>query len=160
MTLPTLITEPYRLLSRVLAVLLVLLALYATGRHHGAEHVRGQWAQAKAEQLAAQAEAERTARLREQAMIDQLRKAQYEAAERETALRAAAAAAGAAAGSLRNDLAVARSRLSAATAEACRATASTALELLGTCADEYRAVAAAADGHAADVQALTEAWPQ
>lgn len=159
MNLPSIIPEPYRLVARLALVALVVIAIYATGRHQGAEHVRGQWAEAKVEQLAATAEAERTYRQREQALIQQVQKAQHDAAQRETALRAAADAAAASAGSLRHELTAIRGRLSAATAEACCATASAALELLGTCADEYRSVAAAADGHASDTKTLTDAWP-
>lgn len=155
-----LIPEPYRLLSRILVVLLVLLAVYATGRHQGAEHVRGQWSQEKATQLTAQAKAEQAARQREQAMIQQLQKAQYDAAERETVLRAAADAAAASAGQLRSTVADLRSRLSIATVEACRATAESALVVFSECTSEYRAVAAAADQHRSAAQTLSDAWPQ
>lgn len=160
MNLLSLIQEPYRLLARLTLVMLLLITLYATGRHQGAEHVRGQWAQATNQQMQQAAAAQRLVNEREQAMLQQIRKAQYDAEQRETALLAASDAAAATARRLRNDLAAARNRLSAATAEACRATASTALELLGTCADEYRAVAAAADGHASDARTLIESWPQ
>jgi len=160
MTMLSLIPEPYRLLARLAMFALIAIALYATGRHHGAERVRGQWNDAVVKQSLITAETERAYRQREQSMLQQVQKAQYDAAQRETALRAAADAASASAGSLRNDLAAVRGRLSAATAEACRATASASLELLGTCADEYRGVAEAADRHASDTRTLIEAWPQ
>lgn len=142
MNLPSLIPEPWRLASRLLAVGLLLFAVYVLGRHDGAAHIEAKWQADKAAQAGRLAQAERHAETR----------------QNET--RRLAADAAATADRLRNDLAAARGRLSAATAEACRATAGTALELLGTCADAYRDVAAAADGHAADVQTLTEAWPQ
>lgn len=160
MNLPTIIPEPYRLLSRVLVVALVLLALYATGRHHGAEHVRGQWAQERAGQAAAALAAEQAARQRVILMNERIRKAESNAEMRQNENIRLAGDAAATAGRLRNELSAARGRLSAATAAACRETAGAALELLGTCADEYRAVAAAADGHASDVKTLSDAWPE
>lgn len=160
MMLPSILPAPWGLVSKIVAIALVALSLYAVGHHDGAEAVRGQWNAATGKQALQVAELERTYRQREQAMNQQLQKAQYEADQREIALRTTADAAAASVGSLRNELTAARSRLSAATTEACRATASAALELLGTCADEYRSVAAAADGHASDVEALTEAWPR
>ena len=155
-----LIPDPWRLASRVLAVGLLLFAVYLFGRHDGAAHVQAQWQADKAAQAGRQAQAEKLMRERENLMNERVRKAESNAEMRQNENRRLAADAAATANRLRNDLAAARGRLSAATAEACRATASTALELLGTCADDYRDMAAAADGHAADVQTLTEAWPQ
>ena len=160
MNLPSLIPEPWRLASRLMLVGLLLLAIYAFGRHDGAAHVEAQWQADKAAQAGRKAQAEKLMRERENLMNERLRKAESHAEMRQNENRRLAADAAATADRLRHDLATARSRLSAATAEACRATASTALELLGTCADEYRDVAAAADGHAADVKTLTEAWPE
>ena len=160
MTLPHLIPDPWRLASRVLAVVLLLFAVYLFGRHDGAAHVQAKWEADKAAQAGRVAQAERLMRDREILMNERLRKAESHAEMRQKDNARLAADAAATADRLRHDLAAARGRLSAATAEACRATASTALELLGTCADDYRDMAAAADGHAADVQTLTEAWPQ
>lgn len=154
------IPEPWRLASRLLAVGLLLFAVYVFGRHDGAAHVEARWQADKAAQAGRLAQAERLMRERENLMNERVRKAESDAETRHNENRRLAADAAATADRLRHDLAAARGRLSAATAEACRATASTALELLGTCADAYRDVAAAADGHAADVQTLTEAWPQ
>ncbi len=50
--------------------------------------------------------------------------------------------------------------LSIAPVDACRSAAGTAAELLGECSAAYRQVAAAADGHAADVQQCEAAWPE
>lgn len=160
MTLPDILPAPWGFVSKLVAVALIALSLYAVGRHDGADHVRSQWQAATVKQALTVAEAERTYRQREQAIIQQLQKVQYESIQRETALRAAADAAAASAGGLRHELAAIRGRLSAVTAEACRATASTALELFGACADDYRDMAAAADGHAADVQTLSDSWPK
>ena len=160
MNLPSLIPEPWRLASRLLLVACALLAIYVLGRADGASHVYAQWSAEKLALADKRAEAERQMREREILMNERLRKAESNAETRQNENARLAADAAATADRLRHDLAAARGRLSAATAEACRATASTALELLGTCADEYRDMAAAADGHAADVQTLTEAWPQ
>ena len=160
MNLPSLIPEPWRLASRALAVGLLLFAVYLFGRHDGAAHVEAQWQADKAAQAGRQAQAEKLMRERENLMNERVRKAESHAEMRQNENRRLAANAAATADRLRHDLAAARGRLSAATAEACRATASTALELLGACADEYRSVAAAADGHRNDVETLTEAWPQ
>lgn len=160
MMLPNPIPEPYRLLARALAMVLVLGWLYAIGRYHGAERVRGLWAVETAALTKARLAAEQAARLREQAFIQQLQKAEYDAAEREKILGAAADAAAATAGQLRGTVADLRNRLSNASVEACRATADAALAVFGECAERYRSVAAAADGHASDVKTLSEAWPQ
>lgn len=154
------IPEPWRLASRLLAVGLLLFAVYVFGRNDGAAHVDAQWQADKAAQAGRLAQVERLMRERENLMNERLRKAESHAETRQNENRRLAADAAATADRLRHDLAAARGRLSAATAEACRQTAGAALELLGTCADAYRDVAAAADGHAADVQTLTEAWPQ
>lgn len=61
---------------------------------------------------------------------------------------------------LRNAVASLRASLPAAPAEAVRETADTALAVFGECADEVGRLAQAADGHAADVQTLSEAWPR
>lgn len=160
MILPTLIPEPWRLASRLMAVGLLLLAVYLFGRHDGAAHVQVKWEAEKAAQAGRVAQAERLAREREILSNERVRKAESNAETLQNQNRLLAADAAAAAGRLRNELDAARGRLSAATADACRSTASAALELLGTCADEYRSVAAAADGHAADVKTMTEAWPR
>jgi hypothetical protein len=46
------------------------------------------------------------------------------------------------------------------TPAACIVSVDTHAELLGLCQAEYRALAEKADGHAADVKALTGAWPR
>lgn len=51
-------------------------------------------------------------------------------------------------------------RLDAATRETAIAAARTAATLLDECGGEYRAVAAAADGHAADSAQCVAAWPE
>lgn len=51
-------------------------------------------------------------------------------------------------------------RIDAATRETAIAAARTAAALLDECSGEYRAVAAAADGHAADAAQCIAAWPE
>lgn len=155
-----LVPTPYRILAGAVAVALTLFAVYALGRSDGADAVQAKWDKAKAVQMKSALDAEKAARAKEQSMMTRLQEAQSAATQRETKLRADAGAARIAAAGLRDDLAAVRSRLSAATAEACRSTASAALELLGTCADEYREVATAADGHASDTETLIDAWPK
>lgn len=81
------------------------------------------------------------------------------ATKRETKLRADAAAALRTIDGLRGTLHEFRASLPNASTAALIARADTAAELLGACADEYRSVAEAADGHAADLRTLVEAWP-
>jgi molecular chaperone GrpE (heat shock protein) len=61
---------------------------------------------------------------------------------------------------LRGDVAALRQRLANAPAAACLDAAATLGELLGACQDEYRSMAAAAQGHAADLETLNAAWPK
>ena len=78
--------------------------------------------------------------------------------EKQLALDAAAAA-GAAAG-LRHTVSGLRTDLSNASADAVRNTADTALAVFSECADQYREVAAAADGHASDADICRAVWPE
>ena len=155
-----LIPAPYRLAAKVAVVALVVAALFGTGWSNGAGHVQSQWAAAAAKATAAQLVAEQAARQREHQLIDQLRKAQSDAAQREKTLQLAAASAGDASDKLRIAINTIRNGLPGNTIDTCRSTSDTALAVLSQCADQYRAVAAAADGHASDTQTLIEAWPR
>ena len=73
---------------------------------------------------------------------------------------AAAAAARRTADGLRDTLYDFRASLPNASTATVIARADTAAELLGTCADEYRSVAEAADRIASDRQTLIDAWPK
>lgn len=147
---------PYRL---VLAGLLVI-ALIGFGWVKGADHVQSRWDKAKTEQLQAALAADQAARDKERSMQQKLNEAQNAAIEREKALRADYAAVHAAARGVRDTVTALRGQLAAASPEACHATADAALAVFGECADRYRAVAEAADGHASDVRTLSEAWPE
>ncbi|HLO65043.1 MAG TPA: DUF2514 family protein [Azonexus sp.] len=155
-----LIPEAYRALAGVVAALIVIVGLYLLGRHDGAADVRADWNKEKLALTQAAIEADKRARDQELSMQHKLNEAQNAATEREKALRADYAAAHAAARGLRDTVAALRGQLATASPEACRATADAALAVFGECADRYRAVAEAADGHASDVETLTEAWPE
>lgn len=90
---------------------------------------------------------------------------QYEGAlndarKRETDLRRHVAAARTESDGLRDAIYAFRAKLPNASAATVAVAADTAAELLGACVNEYRSVAAAADGHAADARLMLEAWPQ
>jgi signal transduction histidine kinase len=155
-----LIPETYRLAVAVAVIVLACLAIFALGWSNGASRVQSRWDKASAVQQQAALVAEQAARTAEQAMNQKLQEAENAATEREKKLRADYAAVSSAAHGLRDTVAALRNQLSAATAEARRTTADAALAVLGECADRYRTVAEAADGHASDVRTLTEAWPR
>jgi len=155
-----LIPAPYRWLAIAIAALAISAAIFAAGHSSGADSVQADWDAEKITQYQAAQAAERNARAREQSMINQLNEAQHAAAARETKLRADYAAAQSAANSLRDTIGTIRRDLPNATAAASRDTADTALAVFGDCADQYRALAEQADGHASDTQTLTQAWPR
>lgn len=108
------------------------------------------------EQAAQQSQALAAYQRMEQTKNDAIQKAQARA----EALQADAGRATAAADSLRKQLAGVPARIATASRAAVDEYAATAGELLGACTAEYRAVAAAADGHANDAQLMREAWPR
>lgn len=61
--------------------------------------------------------------------------------------------------SLSKQLKIASSRLSSATKETIIEYTNTNSDILENCITEYRAVAKAADGHAADAERLKDSWP-
>jgi hypothetical protein len=67
--------------------------------------------------------------------------------------------ANASANSLSKQLKIASSRLSSATKETIIEYTNANSDILENCITEYRAVAKAADGHAADAERLIEGWP-
>lgn len=93
-------------------------------------------------------------------MLDERKRADHEAEERYRKIAADYAAVRRANLGLRNSVADLRGKLPAASADAVRATAAAALVVFGECADEVERLAQAADGHAADARALSEAWPK
>lgn len=144
--------NPWLLLAVVLAWLASLFVVGSWQNTAGAESERLVWQQG-------QMAAERLARSKEQAIINQLEAARNEAVIREQENRRAAASAAAADSRLRGTISDLRRSLAGATAETVRITADAGLSLFGECTAEYRALAEIADRHASDVKTLTDAWP-
>ena len=137
----------------------VVAAVFIGGWSAGSTHEQSSWQAEKLAMAATRDKQINEARAAESAMREQVRKAQEYAQKREEKLVADAAAAGRAADGLRSQIASLRRGLSAATTEANRRTADAALDVFQQCADEYRAVAQAADQHASDAVTLDQAWP-
>ena len=104
--------------------------------------------------------AEQAARAKEQSINEKIRKAEQDAADREKRHRAELAIAESRYIRMRDDFAELRNRLPGLSAAACAATADAALDVFQQCADEYRALAQAADGHGEDARKLIESWPK
>ena len=94
------------------------------------------------------------------AITTQYEGALNDARKREADLRRNVAAARTESDGLRDAIYAFRAKLPNATATTVAVAADTAAELLGTCADEYRSVAEAADRIASDRQTLIDAWPK
>ncbi len=137
----------------------MIAAVFAGGWWAGSVHEQSSWQAEKLTMAATRDKQINEARKAEAAMHAQVRKAQEDAQKREQKLVADAAAAGRAADGLRSQIASLRRGLSTAGAEANRRTADAALDVFQQCADEYRAVAQAADQHASDAMTLDQAWP-
>lgn len=86
-------------------------------------------------------------------------KALNDARSREADLRRDVAAASDAANSLRKQAADAARQLASQPTETVVIYATAASELLSECGAEYQRLAEKADGHAADVKTMIEAWP-
>lgn len=100
------------------------------------------------------------ARLREQGWFHNSERAANERTELENRLALSRASAAAADDRLRRATDDFSKRLSVASVEACRTAAEAAAGLLGECSAAYRDVAAAADGHLADLKQCESAWPE
>ena len=137
----------------------VVAAVFIGGWWAGSMHEQSSWQAEKLAMAATRDKQINEARKADAAMREQIRRAQEDARKREETLVADAAAAGRAADGLRSQIASLRRGLSAATTEANRRTADAALDVFQQCADEYRAVAQAADQHASDAVTLDQAWP-
>jgi len=155
-----LIPPPYRILAGAIALLLTIAAIFSLGWSEGADRVQAKWDKAKAVQVQAAFEAEQAARVREQSMISQIRKAENDANDREKARQSALAAASATDDRLRLALNTIRNGLPGNTAEACRATADAAARFFGECVGEYRAMAKSAAGYGDAAQTMSDAWPK
>lgn len=127
--------------------------------------VQGWRYDARLHQLQAQhaeqdAKAAQDAQARIETAVRKLQDAQANHAKKEAELRRTAATARAAADGMRRSTYSLDAKLSTTPEPARIEFARTAAELLGECSARYSDVAAAADGHAAEVVLLREAWPR
>lgn len=152
--------EPYLLLIEIAAgIVAVVLAIwwwssFTDGlRHEGYDNAAAEYGRRLAD-------AKDNALATERALNAKLKGAIDDRTKAETLLAAARAAALAADDRLRQSRDDFRQRLSTATVEAARDAAGAAADLLGECSREYRQLAAAADGHLADLSQCEAAWPE
>jgi septal ring factor EnvC (AmiA/AmiB activator) len=103
--------------------------------------------------------AEQAANKREADYQSQLRKANHDAEERQAALAADIDSLNQQLARLRNDRDAMRSRVAALSAPAARNVANAAITVFSECADQYRAVAIAADQCLSDRQTMIDSWP-
>lgn len=152
--------KPYLNLIKIAALALLIAAAVWLWNSFVDRQQQIGYDRAAAEYQVKQLAAEQTARAKEQSMQQRLNEATHAAAERETKLRADYAAAHRTALGLRDTIANLRHSLSGTTADACRVTADTALNVFGECSAEVGRLAEASDRHASDVRTLSEAWPR
>ena len=143
-----------------IAALLVALAGfglgYVKGNTNGKAKVQAQWDKDIAQRESAQrAEKDRLERHYE----DQIQQAIAARDAQIKRVQADADGARAAAGSLRQQLAASRGRIAQVAPAAVVDYTDAVADVLGECAARYTEVARAADGHAADADALMRAWP-
>lgn len=146
----------FRILSYVVGFVILAAIAWKTiiyfeevGYQRAAQHYEGVIADAAKESL-----------LKERAMQSRVDAAIQRSAEREKQHKEELAIADSSNRRLRYGIEEYKRRLPTATVASCIESASTVAELLGQCSEEYQRVAAAADGHANDQQALIEAWPK
>ncbi|MDN5490174.1 MAG: hypothetical protein L0G93_20190 [Acinetobacter sp.] len=112
---------------------------------------------AEAKALAEQAKT--SAALKEKQWSEQQLKAEQNYNAKIKQIESDSRLANASADSLSKQLKIANSRLSSASKETIIEYTNTSSDILENCIAEYRTVAEKADGHAADVERLREAWP-
>ena len=143
------------LLLAVAAVAAVAVA-YNKGNTAGKAAIQAAWDEDIAQREAAQrAEKDRL----EQHYANQIQQAITARDAQIKRVQADADGARAAAGSLRQQLAASRGRIAQVAPAAVVDYADTVADILGECTARYTEVARAADGHAADADALMRAWP-
>lgn len=109
------------------------------------------------EKLLAQAQAD--AALKEKQWSEQQLKAEQNYNAKIKQIESDSRLANASVDSLSKQLKIASSRLSSASTKTIIEYTNTNSDILENCITEYRTVAKAADGHAADAERLSEAWP-
>ncbi len=110
------------------------------------------------EKLLLQAKAD--AAIKEKQWADKLTKAEQDYNVKIQQVQHDADVARTVADSLSKQLATAKQRMPAATRETIIEYSNTGADILESCIKEYRAVAEAADRHAADAKRLSDAWPE
>ena len=137
------------------AVLSALAATWVQGNAY-----KARVAALQAQHATAQAKAEADARATQLTIDTTYQEALNAARSRETVLRRERDAARTESDGLREQSAAAARRLADAPHATVLDYATTASELLADCGRSYQELASTADGHAADVRTLTEAWPR
>lgn len=152
---------PYKLLIEVLVIGAIISAI-ASGAHLFLNYERDVgYQKAVGEYTARQLEAEKAARAREQQLTQQITEAQHAAQQRDQTIKSLSTTAAAAAGSLRDAIARTTSHsLPGAATAAGGGSVGQLGDLLGDCADRYRAVAESAERERNAKQTLIEAWPK
>jgi len=155
MTLFLIISKWREILIGLLAfLLLICLALL--------NHKTGQIEKFKQTEIVLQAEnakAKASAAIKEKQWSEQQLKAEQNYNAKIKQIEFDSRLANASADSLSKQLKVANSRLSSASKETIIEYTDTSSDILEKCITEYRTVAEKADGHAADAERLSEAWP-
>ena len=121
--------------------------------------VRLEMSEAKTKAVGEKLQAVKEARADERAINKTYVEALNAARIRETTLRRDVAAAGAQSDGLREQAAEAARRLAAAPPAAVLEYATAVNQLFADCSRSYQELAGKADGHAADVETLRDAWP-
>lgn len=151
---------PYKLIAECLAIG-ALVAYLAFQAHEFCMHEQQiGYDRAKAEQAALDKVRNDAQAKIDAALNQRVADAQGKADERAKVQQGLNVAVGASADRLQHAIDSVRASSDTATVDALRATTATLATVFQDCAARYRSVAGAADGHASDVQTLTEAWPR
>lgn len=145
---------------KIIAAVAIFAALSFSVWHFAAYHENIGYQRAYTEYQASLIKAASAARIAEKSMQERVDTAEKKGAEREKIHKVEIAVLDSTNRRLRNDIADFRKHLPDLAGPACVEAADTAAELFGECADQYRALAEAADGHASDAQTLSDAWPK
>lgn len=142
----------------IAAALSAALAAAGTWAFEDARH-RAELGEIRLEQSTAALQAQTQARAAEQSINRKYQEALNAAQTRQATLRADADSARAESDRLREQSADAARRIAAAPPAAVAEYATAVGELLTDCSRRYQELGAKADGHAADVRTLIDAWP-
>lgn len=146
-------------LTLIACAISAALAAAGTWAFEDARH-RAELGEIRLEHSTAELRAQTQARAAEQSITRRYQEALNAAQTRQITLRADADSARAESDRLREQSADAARRIAAAPAPAVAEYASAVGELLADCSRRYQELGAKADGHAADVRTLIDAWPE